>query len=125
MLCFKSGGSTSAQCKRKRAARLHEAVAVVDVGANAGTALISILCAQTVRFFYCVRTLIANVFFAFAAKLHFICILSVVPVSARWLQDLLLSTDRVKMRILYVQIAYFAQTVKITNPLSSCFSRVT
>ena len=68
--------------KCPRAAPLHAAVANFGVGANAVPALISILCAQTAYYFYCVQTLIANVFVAFAAKLQFICILSMVPVSA-------------------------------------------
>ena len=64
-------------------------------------------------------------FFALAAKLHFICILSMAPVSALSMLGLLLSTDRVAMRILCVQIAYYVKTLKITNPISSCLSRVT
>ena len=58
------------QSKRPRTTVLHGAVAVVGVGADVGADLISILCAQTVRFCYYMRSLIANVFFAFAAKLH-------------------------------------------------------
>ena len=126
-LCFASKVEVLRACQSKRhhATVLHRAVAVVDVEANAGAALTNILCTQTAYYCYCVRTLIANVFFAFDARLHFTCILSIVPVWPRWLQGLLLSTDRVKMRILYVQIAYFAKTVKNANPISTCVSRVT
>jgi len=105
----------ASQSKRPRATDLHLRIAVVGVGANVGSARINILCAWTVHFCYYVRTLIANVFFAFAAKLHFICTLSLVPVSARWLQGLLLSTDRAAMRIQCVQIAYYAKIIKNTN----------
>ena len=106
MLCFKSGGSTSAQRKRTSAARLHGGVVGVVVGAKADLGWMSVLCAQTVCFCYYVQTLIANVFFAFAAKLHFTCILALALESSCWLQGLLLSTDRVRMRIRCVQIAY-------------------
>ena len=102
----KSESSTSAPEQKFRAAQLHLGVAVVDVGANVGADLLSIQRAQTVHFCCYVQTLIANGFVVFAAKLHFICILAIALESSCWLQGLLLSTDRVKMRISCVQIVY-------------------
>ena len=126
-LCFASKVEVlpASQSKRRHATVLHGAVVVGGAGANAGAELLSVLCAQTVRFCYCMRTLLANVFLAFAAKLHFVCILPIYLVPPCWLQGVLLSSDRVKMQILCLQFSYFATTVKITNPISSCFSKAT
>ena len=85
------------QSNRHRAIVMHGTVVGVVNAANAGPALIIIQCAQTIHFCYYVQTLIVNVFVAFAAKLHFTCILSLLLVSPSWLQGLLLSTERVKI----------------------------
>ena len=107
------------QSSSTRAGLLHEVVAVVSAGANVGAELFIVLCIQTVRFCYYMRTLISNVFFAFAAKLHFICILPIKLVPPCWLQGVLLSSDRIKMQILCLQFPYFAKTVKIYKPYQS------
>ena len=60
------------------AAELHVTLAGGGARTNVGAELLNVLCAQTVCFCYCMQTLLANVFLAFAAKLHFTCILSVL-----------------------------------------------
>ena len=104
---FKSGGSTRAPRKGPRAAELHETVVVACADANEGSDAVVVLCPQNVRFCYCMRALLVNVFFAFAAKLHFVCIFTVYPVPPSWLHGVLLSSDGVKMQILCLPFAYF------------------
>ena len=66
------------QSKRPAAGLLHGAVVGGGGDANVGAELLNVLCAQTLRFCYCMQTLLANVFLAFAAKVHFTCILSML-----------------------------------------------
>ena len=74
---------------------------------NVGADAVVVLYPQNVRFCYCMPALLVNVFFAFAAKLHFVCIFSVYPVPPTWLHGVLLSSDGVKMQILCLPFAYF------------------
>ena len=122
---FESGGFTSAPELSPRAAELHVSVDGGGAGANVGADVGVVMCAQTVCFCYCMRTLLANVFFAFAAKLHFVCILPMVLGPPCWLQGVLLSSDRGKMQILCLQFPYVAKTITNTNSISACFSKAT
>ena len=76
-------------------------------GANARSDAVVVLCPQNAHFCYCMPALLVNVFFAFAAKLHFVCIFTVCPVLPTWLHGVLLSSDDVKMQILCLPFAYF------------------
>ena len=53
---------------------------------NRGVDAVVVLCPQNVRVCYCMRITFAYVFFAFAAKLHFVCIFTVCPVPPSWLR---------------------------------------
>ena len=86
------------------------AVAGGCADANVAAELLNVLCAQTIRFCYCMRTMLANVFFAFAAKFHFVCILPMYLVPPSWLQGVLLSSDRIKMQIRSLQFAHIVKT---------------
>ena len=88
------------QSNSLRATVLHVALDGGRAGANAGPNVLIVLCPQDVRFCYCMRALLVNVFFTFAAKLHFVCIFTVYPVPPSWLHGVLLSSDGVKMQIM-------------------------
>ena len=96
-------------CQSTRPRDVYRHVAPDGVGAvpNVGVAAVVVLCSQNVRFCYCMPALRVNVLFAFAAKLHFVCIFTLYPVPPTWLHGVLLSSDGVKMQILCRPNAYF------------------
>ena len=113
------------QTQRPRADKLHGVVAVGGAGVNADAELLSVLCAQTVRFCYCVQTLLTKAVFCISSKASFHMHFTIYLVPPCWLHCVLLSSDRFKMQIICLHFPYFAKSVKFTNPISSCFSKAT
>ena len=107
--CFRSKVEVlrARQSKRSGDVEFHVTVAAGGAEPNSGVDAVVVLCAQKDHFCYCMHALPVNVFFAFAAKLHFVCIFTVYLVPPSWLPGALLSSDGVKMQILCLQFAYF------------------
>ena len=70
----------ASQSKGLRDVEFHVALDGLGAAPNAGPAVGVVLLSQNAHFCYCMRALLVNVFFAFAAKLHFVCIFTVCPV---------------------------------------------
>ena len=115
--CFRSKVEVlrARQINSARATYFHGDVDGGCAEANAVSDAVVVLCLQNVCFCYCMCTLLANMFFAFAAKLHFVCIFINYPVPPSWLHGVLLSSDHVKIQSLCLQFAYFVKTVKINK----------
>ena len=107
--CFRSKVEVlrARQSNSARATYFHGDVDGGCAGANVSSDAVVVLRPQNVRFCYCMLALLVNVFFAFAAKLHFVCIFTVYPVPPSWLHGVLLSSDGVNMQILCLPFAYF------------------
>ena len=100
--CFRSKVEMlrARQTNLPRDVEFHVALDGGCAGANAKYDAVVVLCPQNVRFCYCMRALLVNMFFAFAAKLHFVCMFTLYPVPPSWLHGVLLSSDHVKMQSL-------------------------
>ena len=104
-----------------RATYFHATVIVGCAGANVGSdVVVVVLCLQNVRCYYCMRALLVNVFFAFAAKLHFVCIFTVYLVPPSWLHACSCRRTASKCRFCAYNLLTLAKTVKITKCISSC-----